>query len=132
MPDTQKIVWFRTLVHRLKMDEDTMREMIWNASNKRSKSTKDLTNREINYLISKLYDLAGDVALIKLDEKNRLRRKIISLMKTIGVAEIQEIKATIKKHWKKEFNHYTIEEYRKIIGVIERQWVPFYLNKSPR
>jgi len=129
MPDTQKIIRFRTLVHRLKIDEDTMREMIWNGTHHRAKSTKELTNGEIDSLIQQLYDLVGGMTTKEWEEKNQLRRKIISLMKTIGIMDIGDIKTTIKEHWKKDFNNYNRDEYRKIIGVIERQWVPFYLKK---
>lgn len=129
MPDTQKIIRFRTLVHRLKIDEDTMRDMIYNTSHHRAKSTKELSNTEIDDLIRQLNDLVGGMATREWEEKNQLRRKIISLMKTIGITDIRDIKDMVKEHWKKDFNQYNRDEYRKIIGVIERQWVPFYLIK---
>ncbi len=130
MPDTAKIIQFRTLVHRLHIDEDTMRDMIFNVSDGKYTSTRELNNQQITGLINRLNDVQGSAKSKESDQKNRLRRKILSLMYTMGENDLPTIKELVKKHWGKAFNEYNVKELRKIIAVLERKWLPFYLKKN--
>ena len=61
-------------------------------------------------------------------ENDHMRKKIISLFRTIGKTDVKEMKDIVEKKWGKSFNNYTKKEYQKIIAVLENTWIPYYLK----
>ena len=136
---SQEIRQFSTLLKINNIDETTMREMINNMTQKRTTSRKELYGYEIVSLIQHLANRKGGKAVIeptKFDANDRQRKRLISKFREMGYntneakADMIRINATLLEHWGKEINGYDAKELAKIVGVIQKVWLPFYLKKQ--
>ena len=126
-----------TLINSLGIDKETKAGLVYQYTAGRSDSSADLTYQECQQLIKdlsqKLLKSAQDKA--NTNKADRLRKKIISLFREMnyqteaGKADMQRIKATLLHKWGKDINRYTEAELRRIIAVLQKDWVPHYYKK---
>lgn len=136
---SQEIRQFSTILRSLDIDEPTMREMIKNATQQRTDSRKGLYGYEIISLIQHLGKRKGGTSNIQpvdADGNDKQRKRLISKFREMGYntpdgkADMERINSTLEQHWSKKINDYDAKELAKIIGVVQKVWLPFYLRKQ--
>lgn len=126
-------------------DKEGKSEVIYSATDGRTCSSKELLEYEALILCANLQQLQNNKpkpaprTAAPNEAANKLRRRIISNYHTMNyqtmrngkmVADMPRINAKLKEKWGKEINAYTIDELKKIIGVLERSIVPHYQKNS--
>lgn len=120
------------LTKRGMMDDKV--ELVLQFTNQRTKHSSAMSNDEARALINYL---EGSSPKEIANVPDKLRKRVISHFREMeynkdGKADMERIEAEMVNHWHKKLNDYSVEELRKIIGVLERKWLPWYYDQKQK
>lgn len=136
MPDSMKIKQIFGLLKK-HGQTDNRHDIVYALTNKRTTSLKELTDYETDLLI---FNLGGSISAPKVqkpadDTANKMRRKVISLMREMwavdedGRADMQFIYKFVKVKFKRHLNSLNAAELGKVITVLETKWLPWFYKQ---
>jgi hypothetical protein len=127
---------FHKLVSVKNIDKETKEELVYTFTGGRTCSSAEMYFSEMLKLISSLEGKELSPLKPNNEVANKQRRRLISKFREMGYnlpnakADMVKINATLSEHWGKTINEYSVAELSKIIGVIQRQWLPHYYKKN--
>lgn len=125
------------LLGQLGIDSETKEDLVLQFTNGRTSASSQMDVMECQYLINSLAStLRGSHKPKVVDVSDKLRKKIISRFREMnyhtpkGTADMSRINETMRNKWGKDINGYTDVELRKIIAILEKEWLPHFYKKS--
>lgn len=132
--EQNKRLW--SLVHNLKLDAETLQELVFSYSNGRTKSSKAMTMVECQALINHLDVIKKDKVQAPFSNSNssqRMRRKVMSICHemnwtTDGKLDWKRVNEFMFKssYLKKALNSYTEQELPKLVSQFEQLLKSYY------
>ena len=138
MANKQHIIAIRTALSRLKFTEDVKETLVSTFTNGKTISLRDMNDREASELRNHLNGIQREADA----SAQKMRSKVISKyhemdfhtyspVKQKFVADMPRIEKHLVDNWGKELNGYDNKELSRILSVLEKKIVPWYLkNKS--
>jgi hypothetical protein len=134
-----QIKMLQSLRHQHNMPEDAYREMIAQASNGRTSSTRELTQSEAFGLIDSLVDKTPNHWKQRNAAMDKMRKKIIGYAREMGwfvpgdlrKVDMERLNGWCRKYGfgKKALNAYSYEELPKLVTQFEQGPYKSYLSK---
>ena len=122
------------------LEREIKEDLVYNATKGRSKSTKDMNVKELSDTIQSLNGKAPKVQTPNSESLDKMRKKVISIYREMGmnifsepnqkmVADMPKIQESLINNWNKELNDFNADELSKVIGVLNKKFLPSYYAK---
>lgn len=122
LPTKQKHRQLMTVLHRLGINDDQRHDLVYNYTNGRTSSTRELTEGELNGLVWRLHkDLrsANNTAMVELQLKKK-RSTVLAIAQRCGIhtgTDFTAFNSFMKNRsiHKKELHKYTLDELTDLV-----------------